>query len=163
MVVSIICFVPVNLYGPYDNFNPENSHLLPGLMHRFHNSKLNNHTNYIAYGTGIPLRQMLYGPDFANIILDVLLNKPEIKNETIICCNNNEYSIHDIVLKLSLSMDIPFDKVVWDNSKSDGCLKKTVSNEKFKQYYPNFTFTTFENGMKEMYEWYTNNINNLRI
>ena len=52
---------------------------------------------------------------------------------------------------------------MWDNSKRDGCLKKTVSNEKFIQYYPNFTFTTFENGMKEMYEWYTNNINNLRI
>ena len=57
--------------------------------------------------------------------------------------NNYEYSICKIVEKLSLTMNIPFNKVVWDTSKSDGCLKKTVSNVKFKQYYSNFTFTSY--------------------
>ena len=68
-----------------------------------------------------------------------------------------------IVEKLSLTMNIPFNKVVQDTSKSDGCLNKTVSNEKFKQYYSNFTFTLFEDGLKETYKWYKNNINYLHI
>jgi GDP-L-fucose synthase len=160
---EFICLVPVNLYGPYDNFNPDDSHLLPGLIHRFHNTKLNNNKKFIAYGTGKPLRQMLYAPDFANIILDILLNKSEIKNDTIICCNNDEYTIYDIVKKLSSVMNISFDNVVWDNTKNDGCLKKTVSNTKFKKYYPNYTFTSFDEGIKQTYKWYKNNTDILRI
>ena len=158
---EFICLVPVNLYGPYDNFKPENSHLLPGLMHRFHNS-LEDKNKFIAYGSGKPLRQMLYAPDFANIICDILINKLEIKTETFICCNDYEYSIKDIVEKLSNVMNIQIDNIEWDNTKSDGCMKKTVSNKKFKNIYNNFIFTQLNEGIKYTYDWYKNNINTIR-
>lgn len=162
---QFICLVPVNLYGAYDNFNPENSHLLPGLMHRFHNSldnKDNKDKKFIAYGSGKPLRQMLYATDFANIICDILINKLEIKTDTLICCNDYEYSIKDIVTKLSNVMNIQFDNIEWDNTKSDGCMKKSVSNKKFKDYYHNFNFTHLDTGLKKTYNWYRNNIDKIR-
>jgi GDP-L-fucose synthase len=159
---EFICLVPVNLYGSYDNFNPENSHLLPGLMHRFHNSLENKDEQFIAYGSGKPLRQMLYASDFANIICDILINKTKIKTETLICCNDYEYTIKEIVEKLSNVMNIPNNNIEWDNSKNDGCMKKTVSNEKFKHYYKNFSFTELDEGLKQTYNWYKSNINNIR-
>lgn len=160
---EFICLVPVNLYGPYDNFNPENSHLLPGLIHRFHNNKLHNE-QMIAYGTGAPLRQMLYSIDFAKIICDILLcNKKRITNQTIICCNDDEFEIKDIVKTLSNVMEISYDNITWDTSMSDGCLKKTVDNTLFKVYFPNFQFTSFYDGVKSTYEWYKSNQSNIRV
>ena len=66
-----ICVTPVNLYGPHDNFNLKNSHMIPGLMHRFFLTKKNNN-DFIAYGTGKPFRQFLFSEDFGFIILELL-------------------------------------------------------------------------------------------
>jgi GDP-L-fucose synthase len=158
---EFICLVPVNLYGPYDNFNPKNSHLLPGLMHRFHNNKLNNE-QMIAYGTGKPLRQMLYSVDFAKIICNILFDKM-IKTDTIICCNNEEFEINDIVKTLTTVMDVKYNDIHWDSNMSDGCMKKTVDSSKFKLQYPNFKFTSFNDGIQNTYNWYKSNIKTIRV
>lgn len=68
-----ICLIPVNLYGPYDNFNLKNSHVIPGLIHRIYNAKKNN-KDFQMYGTGKPLRQFVHSYDFAKIILMTLFN-----------------------------------------------------------------------------------------
>ena len=156
---EFICLVPVNLYGSHDNFNPEDSHLIPGLMHRFFNSN----EKYTAYGSGRPLRQFLYAKDFAKIICNILINKPEIKSGSFICCDDEEYSISEIVTILCDVMNINYDKVHWDTSKSDGCMKKTVTNELFKDYFPHFTFTSLQEGLEETYDWYKKNIDLLRV
>ena len=158
---EFICLVPVNLYGPYDNFNPENSHLIPGLLHRFHNNKAMGEA-MVAYGSGKPLRQMLYAADFAKIIYHSLFDK-SIKRQTIICCNDEEFEIKDIVHHLTITMDINYDNVQWNTNMSDGCMKKTVDNSLCKELFPDFEFTPFEIGIQKTYEWYINNLNNIRV
>ena len=65
---NYMCLIPVNLYGPYDNFKLSECHVLPGLMHRFYKKKKNNVDVFDVYGTGNPLRQFVYAKDFAKII-----------------------------------------------------------------------------------------------
>jgi GDP-L-fucose synthase len=158
---EFICLVPVNLYGPYDNFNPENSHLIPGLLHRFHNNKTTGEA-MVAYGSGKPLRQMLYAADFAKIIYHSLFDK-SIKRQTIICCNDEEFEIKDIVQHLAKVMDVKYNNIQWNTNMSDGCMKKTVDNSLCKELFPDFEFTPFEIGIQKTYEWYINNLNNIRV
>lgn len=152
-----ICAIPVNLYGPYDNFKVGDSHMIPGLMERFHRGKkLNQREKYMAYGTGKPLRQFLYARDFAEILCRLLLTeecKAGMKSGNIICCND-EYTVQEVVEKLGEAMGIPREDILFDASRSDGCMKKTVSNDKFRALFPDFEFTDFSTGLKETYEWF---------
>ena len=117
-----ICVTPVNLYGPHDNFNLKNSHMIPGLMHRFFLTQKTNN-DFIAYGNGKPLRQFLFSEDFAFIILELLHNS-NINGGNIICCDDYEYSIKDIVDILADVMNINKNKIKWDTTKKNGCMKK---------------------------------------
>ena len=144
-----ICVIPVNLYGPYDNFDLKDGHFIPMLMHRFHKTK----DNPVAYGTGKPLRQFLYAPDFAKIICEILLSKKYTLNTPIICCNDEEYTIKDIVHKIAYTMNIDKFTISWDHSYADGCLQKTVTNQLFKHYFPDFRFTPIEKGLQYTYEF----------
>lgn len=155
-----ICLTPVNLYGPYDNFKIEDAHLIPALMHRFH---LNNQVGkkLIAYGTGKPERQFLYSKDFAKIIL-LILDMKEVKSGNIICCNDEEFKIVDVVDKLADVMKLSKEKIYWDASKSDGCMKKTVSNKKLKKIIKDYNFVSLSDGLKETYNWFIKNYDTIR-
>ena len=160
-----ICVVPVNMYGPYDNFNLKDGHLIPMVIHRFYN-EFNSYRHahpeeeFVAYGTGKPLRQFLYAPDFSKIICKILFG--EINNGTIICCPDEEITIKELVGKIADTMMIPRKSILWDTTKSDGCMKKTVTNKKFKSLYPDFKFTPLEEGLKYMYSWFNENYSSIR-
>ena len=167
------CLIPVNLYGPHDNYNIDNGHFIPSILHRFHLSKLVG-KKCKAYGSGSPLRQFLYAPDFAKIICNILRFIPfDKKNQTIIICDDNEYTIKDVVYKIQSIMKI--DDVIWDLTFDDGCIKKTVSNEKFKNMIMtegakgNFCnllwdgkWTPLDEGLKKTYNWFINNYESAR-
>ena len=153
-----ICVIPVNLYGPHDNFNIENGHVIPSLMHRFHKEKNKNNGEFIAYGTGTPLRQFLYAPDFAKIICKILFDKNNQNTDPIICCNG-EITIKEMVETLGETMDININNIKWDETKSDGCMKKTVDNSVLLRLYPDFNFISLQNGLKETYKWFIDNYN----
>ena len=162
---QFICATPVNLYGKYDNFNLVDGHFIPMIMHRFFKEKQFRHDypggNFEAYGTGEPLRQFLYAGDFAEIILSLLFHY-EGDERHIICCNDNEWKIRDIVHKLVDVMEIPRDHVKWLTEKADGCMKKTVSNEKLKSILKDFNFTEINKGLEITYDWFKENYNNIR-
>ena len=105
-----ICVVPVNLYGPYDNFSLTNGHFIPMIMNRLHKTiEWRDHHptgDIVAYGTGNPLRQFLYAPDFAEIICNILIGEQYKQTGPIICCNDDEYTIKDIVEKIAKLLDI---------------------------------------------------------
>ena len=65
MVLIIRCIMPTNLYGPGDNYHPENSHVIPGLIYRFHDAKVKNLKSVTVWGTGYPRREFLYVDDMA--------------------------------------------------------------------------------------------------
>lgn len=152
-----ICIAPVNMYGKYDNFNLENAHFIPALLHRFYKKEL------LAYGTGKPLRQMIYAEDVAEIICILLFNINITKNIDLInLSNDKEDTIKNYVNTLAKSMNIDSNTIKWDSTKSDGCLKKTISNTVLKQILPDYKFTSFEKGIKQTYEWFLNNYDTCR-
>jgi len=157
---EFICLTPVNLYGPYDNYKIVDAHLIPALMHRFYLNNIEG-KQLLAYGTGKPERQFLYSIDLAKIILLILENK-DIKSGNIICCNDEEYKIIDVVDKLANAMKLNKKNIYWDSTKSDGCMKKSVSNEKLKKIIKNYNFVSLDEGLKITYDWFTKNYNNIR-
>ena len=161
-----ICVTPVNMYGPYDNFSLTDGHLIPMIMHRFHNEfysfrHAHPEEEFIAYGTGKPLRQFLYAPDFAKIICKILFGEI-FEYTSIICCNDDEFSIKEVVENIADVMSIPRKSIIWDTSKSDGCMRKTVTNKRLKKILPNFEFTTLKDGLEYTYNWLCNNKQSIR-
>jgi len=152
-----ICVIPVNLYGPYDNFNLEDSHVIAGIIHRFHIKK---NKPFIMYGSGKPLRQFIYSYDFAAIILKFLFEYKGNLN-SIICCNN-EISIKDLTEMISLIYGYKTNEIMCDLSKSDGCMRKTVDGSLFKKIFPEFKYTKLEDGLKYTINWFKMNYNTCR-
>lgn len=156
-----ICVAPVNMYGKYDNFSLSDGHFIPSIMHRFHLNK--NNKELIAYGTGNPLRQLLYAEDGANIMCLLLFNKNLTKNHDLInISNDNENTIKCYVETVASTMNVDKEKINWDTTKSDGCMKKTVSNKVLKQILPNYKFKNINEGLLETYEWFCENFDNCR-
>ena len=162
---EFICVTPVNLYGKYDNFNLRDGHFIPMIMHRFYKELNYRHYNpggnFEAYGTGTPLRQFLYAGDFANIILKLLFHYNG-SERNIICCDDNEWTIKDIVHKLVDVMKIPRDQVKWLTEKADGCMKKTVTNAKLKSILNDIQFIDIDTGLNITYNWFKENYKIIR-
>lgn len=168
---NYLCLIPVNMYGKYDNFDIETGHFVPALMHRFEMAKQavrdsSCENKYIAFGDGKPLRQLLYAPDFADIIYRFLLKENHSKwiHDSVIVCNNEEHTIKEVVRILADVMELDIDNVVWDTSKANGCMRKTVSNERLIMLHINTTlgvdiipeqFTSIQQGLLATYAWFT--------
>lgn len=161
-----ICVVPVNLYGPHDNFSLTDGHLIPMVMNRFyknlHCRRNDPGGDFTAYGSGRPLRQFLFAPDFAKIICEILIGEKYKNTEPLICCNNEELSIKKIIETIANTMEIPRNELNWDTTKSDGCMIKTVTNEKFKSIYPDFKFMNLKDGLEYTYAWFCANYKTIR-
>lgn len=153
-----ICLISVNLYGPYDNFNLEDSHVIPGLIHRLLLAKKNN-TNFQMYGTGKPLRQFIHSKDFCKILVESLFT--DLKKNTIIC-SDNEISIKDLTLLIAKKINFDISKISKDEKKSDGCLIRTVKSIYFKELFPNFNYMKLEDGIENTVNWFIKNYENCR-
>lgn len=153
-----LCLIPVNVYGPNDNFNLTDSHVIAGLIHRFYLAKKEN-SEFVMYGTGSPLRQFIYSYDFAQIIIDTLFNYEGKKS--IICCND-EITIKNLTHLVAEIFDFNKDKIKSDLSKSDGCLRKSVDGTYFKKVFPDFKYTELREGIKQTKDWFIKNYERCR-
>ncbi len=155
---NYICLTPVNLYGPFDNYSLTDGHVIPMLIHKFYNN------NFEIYGTGIAKRQFLYAPDFAKIILLTLSLK--LKDKMIICCNDEEHSINDVITLVCQNFILnnhKFNPIIkFNNNYSDGIIKKTVSNKYFKTIFPKFRFTPLKDGLFCTINWFIENYDDIR-
>jgi GDP-L-fucose synthase len=157
--IDYICLIPTNLYGKYDNFNLQDAHVLPNLIHKCFLAKKSNDVFEIK-GSGIAQRQFLYAKDFAKIIKFFITSNS--KNETFICSpsEKDEIKIKECVEKISSNMN--YNNIKYNTSYSDGQLKKTVANNKLMNVIGNFNFTDFNIGLSETVEWFTKNYNVVR-
>jgi len=157
-----ICLSPVNIYGPHDNFELKNSHVIPGIMHRLYLSILENKNDFQMYGSGRPVRQFIYSEDLAKIIL-LVIEKEKLPHQHFICCGPGEISIKELTFQICKLMGYKEEFIGRDKSKSDGCLKKTVDNSRLQEILPdNFQFTSMKVGLKKTIEWFLVNYKNCR-
>ncbi|OQV22436.1 GDP-L-fucose synthase [Hypsibius exemplaris] len=147
--------IPTNVFGPHDNYNLEDSHVIPGLINKVFIAKRDN-TPLTIWGTGQPLRQFIYSHDLARLIVWTLRDYPEIDPIILSVDEQAEISIKQAAELVVEAMDFK-GEIIYDTSKSDGQFKKTASNEKLRKYLPEFQFTPIKQAIKESCDWFVNN------
>lgn len=155
---NYVCVIPTNIYGPNDNFDLENGHVAPSLIHRCYLAMKNN-TDLVVWGSGKPLREFIYSKDVAKLSEWALENYNE--DEPIIFSTMEEVSIAELVDTIVKHMGFK-GRVIWDKSKPDGQFKKPASNKKLLSYLPNYKFTTLDEGLGETIEWFKQTYPNVR-
>jgi GDP-L-fucose synthase len=130
------CIMPTNLYGPGDNYHPENSHVIPGLIYRFHEAKIKNLESVTIWGTGTPKRDFLYVDDMARASIYLMNIDKKIFNEQIsrVCSHINvgsgeELSIKEVAEIIKEIVGFK-GKTNFDLNKPDGSLRKFLDNER---------------------------------
>ncbi|XP_053396213.1 GDP-L-fucose synthase-like [Mercenaria mercenaria] len=152
--------IPTNVYGPHDNFDLEDGHVLPGLINKAYCAKRDG-KEFVIWGTGLPRRQFIYSRDLARLMIWVLRNYEEIEPIILSVSEEDEVSIKEAAMTVIEAADFK-GKVTFDTSKSDGQFKKTASNEKLRKYLPDFKFTPFKEAVKETVEWFEKNYETAR-
>ena len=158
--------MPTNLYGINDNFHPQNSHVIPALIRRFHDAKVNNDPKVVVWGTGKVMREFLYVDDMARASLFVLeLDKLKyMANTQPMLSHINVGTGVDVTIQelaKSIKEVVSFKgEIVFDASKPDGAPRKLIDISRItKMGWTNYT--PLKEGLKKTYAWYIKNINNL--
>jgi GDP-L-fucose synthase len=158
---QFICVSPTNIYGPHDNFNLEDGHVLPVLIHRCFLAKQSKQ-KFIIRGTGAPLRQFIFSEDVGLAIVKILLTKNVPDNIILSVPESQEISIAEVGNLIAKNFDYQ-DHIEFDNSYSDGQFKKTVSNKRLLTLFPDFKFVSVEDGIQRTIQWFLENKNIARI
>ncbi len=156
---NYVCAVPNNLYGPHDNFDLENGHVIPAIIRKVWEAKMYGETP-VFWGDGTPLREFTYSKDIAGCLLYILDMYNE--KEPINIGMTSEVSIKSLVTLIcdKLGYDGP---VEWDTSKPSGQFKKPSSNQRFLQAGWNKSdYTPLEEGIEMTCNWFKGAYPNVR-
>jgi len=146
-----IFLLPVNLYGPGDNFNPKSSHVIPALIKKFHDAKIDNHNEVIVWGTGKATREFLYVKDCAEAV--VLAAEKYDKLDPVNIGAGFEISIKNLAEKISEIIGFK-GKIIWDTTKPDGQPRRCLDTSKA---YTEFGFKAkvpLDEGLRKTINWY---------
>ena len=150
---SWISVMPTNLYGPNDNFDLENSHVLPALIRKFVEAKRNNSSEVVLWGSGNPLREFLHVDDLAKAVL-VCLEKYD-DSQQINIGSGDEISIKDLGQKIANLTGFT-GKVVWDSNRPDGTPRKALDSTKINKLGWKAAIS-LDQGIAATVEWYQEN------
>ena len=151
------CIMPTNLYGPGDNYHPENSHVIPGLIYRFHNAKTKNLPSVNVWGTGKPKREFLYVDDMAEASIHIMnVNKKDYDKQTSLRCahinvgNGKEHTIKEIAENIKKIVGFK-GEVNFDSTKPDGSPRKFLDCSRLKKlgFKPKINL---QEGLKKTYK-----------
>ena len=159
--------MPTNLYGENDNFHPENSHVIPALIRRFHEAKCGGLSEVVAWGSGNALREFLHVDDMASASLHVMNLSNEIykANTQEMLSHINvgtgvDCSIRELVETVSKVVDFKGD-IVFDTTKPDGSPRKLMDVSRLKSLGWKYTIP-LEEGLAGTYSWFLDNQETLR-
>jgi len=153
---NAVYLLPVNLYGPGDNFDPEYSHVIPALIKKCFDAIKNGDENIVVWGTGKPTREFIYVEDAAEGI--VLATERYNKGEPVNIGSGVEISIKDLV-NLVARLTGFGGQIVWDTSKPDGQPKRRLDTSKAEAEFGFKAKTKFKEGLKKTIEWYLSHEN----
>jgi GDP-L-fucose synthase len=148
---NAVFLLPVNLYGPRDNFDPESSHVIPALIKKMADAKLEGKSEVVVWGTGKASREFLYVEDAAEGIL--LAAEKYDEPDPINLGSGEEIAIKGLV-DLIAELTGYKGKIVWDTSKPDGQPRRCLETEKAKEEFGFEAKTDFKEGLKRTIEWY---------
>jgi len=148
-----ISVMPTNLYGPNDNYHPEHSHVLPALIRRFHEAKVNNYPEVVVWGSGAPLREFLYVDDLADAC--VYLMNTYSGNETVNLGTGKEVTIRELAETISQVVGYQ-GELRFDTSKPDGTPRKLLDVSKLEHLGWRYK-TELEAGIRLAYDDYLHN------
>ena len=151
---KILNLMPTNLYGPNDNFSENESHVIPGLIHKMHLAKINNDPVFKIWGTGKPLREFLYVDDLASAIEFLILNQVDI--DLLNIGSGKEVTILELANLIKKVVDYK-GSIEFDLEKPDGNPRKLLDSSKINDLGWSADTDLLE-GLKNTYNWYINNI-----
>jgi GDP-L-fucose synthase len=146
-----IYLLPVNLYGPEDNFDPKSSHVIPALIRKVHEAKIKGEKKLPVWGDGSPTREFLYSQDAARGI--VMGTQFHNDSQPVNLGTGAEISIRDLITLICELMEFE-GEIVWETDKPNGQPRRCLDTERAKQAF-NFTAeVSFQQGLKNTIEWY---------
>ena len=149
-----IFLLPVDLYGPGDNFDEGSSHVIPALIKKFVEAKESGESTVTVWGTGTPTREFCYVDDAAEGI--ILATEKYNKSEPVNLGAGFEISIKDLAEKISKISGYQ-GKIIWDKSKPDGQPRRMLDTTKAQEEFGFTSSTDFDKGLKETIAWYKKN------
>mmetsp|Transcript_106515 Transcript_106515/g.308742 ORF Transcript_106515/g.308742 Transcript_106515/m.308742 type:complete len:253 (-) Transcript_106515:107-865(-) len=177
---NMTSIIPTNIYGPHDNFNIENGHVIPGLIHKAFLAKQSGEDLHI-WGSGTPLRQFIFSQDLAALTVWTLRDYHDPEPIILSVGEEEEVSIKDVALMVAegwfgcepnpsppshthphtppqhpsrKASGLPLERVVFDTDKSDGQFKKTACNKKLRKLQPSYKFKPIKQGIQESVDWF---------
>lgn len=159
--------MPTNLYGINDNFHPENSHVIPALIRRFHEAKVNNLPEVTAWGTGLPMREFLYVDDMAQASIFVMnLDKETYEQHTqpmlshINVGTGLDCTIKELTETVAKVVGYT-GQIIWDTTKPDGTPRKLMDVSQLKALGWEYNID-LEQGLIQTYQWFLANQDNFK-
>ena len=152
-----VSLMPTNLYGYFDNFDLETSHVLPAMLRKFHEAKLNS-TPVVLWGSGTPMREFLFVDDLAEAVVYSLENKlPEYLYNV---GSGKDISIRELAETIQ-KVTGHQGKIIWDSEKPDGTPRKLMDVSKMKEIGWEYS-TELQEGIEKTYTWFLDNIENIK-
>ncbi|WP_373002786.1 GDP-L-fucose synthase family protein [Sulfurimonas sp.] len=150
-----ICVIPNSIYGPNDNFDLENSHVLSALIKKIDIAKEQNQDSLTLWGSGKPRREFIHSEDVANASVFLMQNVHKLENRHYNLGSGTDYSIKELSEAISKIVGYK-GKIEWDIEKPDGTMKKLLDSSKFLAlgWKPKIKF---EDGLRSTYRWYKDN------
>tara|TARA_R100000005_G_C4992785_1_gene199949 strand:- start:1079 stop:2011 length:933 start_codon:yes stop_codon:yes gene_type:complete len=153
--------MPTNQYGPYDNFHPENSHVLPALLRRFHEAKINNASSVEVWGTGKAKREFQYVDDLASACAFAIENitAADVYENGATHLNvgtGEEWSIENLAKKIAKVVGYE-GEITFQTDKPDGVLRRVGDNSRINKLGWTHKYS-LEEGLDLTYNWYKNNV-----
>ena len=153
-----VSLMPTNLYGYFDNFDLKSSHVLPAMIRKFHEAKVNGNLPVRLWGSGTPLREFLFVDDMADAVVFALENK--LYDHLYNIGSGNDITIGQLAVIIQNIVGHN-GNIIWDQTKPDGTPKKLLDVTKIKKLGWEYS-TELNEGIKKTYQWFQENIDNLK-
>jgi len=155
---DFVSLMPTNLYGSNDNFDLQTSHVLPAMIRKFHEAKMNNNQSVTLWGSGTPMREFLHVDDMAAAVVFALEN--QLDEHLYNVGTGTDLTIKELAELIQKTVGHQ-GEIIWDSSKPDGTPRKLMDVSKMKNIGWSATIS-LEEGIKATYQWFLENENSFK-
>jgi GDP-L-fucose synthase len=153
-----VSLMPTNLYGFFDNFDLESSHVLPAMLRKFHDAKNNDNSPVILWGSGTPMREFLFVDDMAGAVVHALEN--ELSEYLYNVGSGKDITIKELAEIIQKAVGHK-GEIIWDSKKPDGTIRKVMDISKMQESGWSYS-TELNDGIEKTYSWFLENIESLK-